>query len=205
MSASTRSGKSATSNLPGRYGQPWHQDAGGRWQPTAGCVLGMGKLGGQELNYSSDVDVLFVYSEEGSVFKEPPGGQQGAPASADQPSVLQPPGRGLHRRGEPHDAGRGAVSDRSAAAARGRCGPAEPFAGRLRELLRAVGPDLGADDADQSARRGGRRDAGGGVSGDDPALPVSAVRQRERAARGRGHEGPHRDTRCSRPTNWSAT
>jgi glutamate-ammonia-ligase adenylyltransferase len=56
-----------------RYGQPWHQDAAGRWQPTAGCVLGLGKLGGQELNYSSDVDVLFVYSEEGEVFKEPPG------------------------------------------------------------------------------------------------------------------------------------
>src|SRR5208282_4566371 len=59
--------------LAGRHGQPWHQDARGRWQPTAGCVLGMGKLGGQELNYSSDVDVLFVYSEEGSVFKELPG------------------------------------------------------------------------------------------------------------------------------------
>jgi glutamine synthetase adenylyltransferase len=33
----------------------------------------MGKLGGQELNYSSDVDVLFVYAEEGSVFKGPAG------------------------------------------------------------------------------------------------------------------------------------
>jgi glutamate-ammonia-ligase adenylyltransferase len=32
----------------------------------------MGKLGGMELNYCSDVDVLFVYSEEGQVFKEPP-------------------------------------------------------------------------------------------------------------------------------------
>ena len=69
--------------LAGRYGQPCHQDAGGRWQPTAGCVLGMGKLGGQELNYSSDVDVLFVYSEEGSVFKEPPAERQDAPAGAD--------------------------------------------------------------------------------------------------------------------------
>jgi glutamate-ammonia-ligase adenylyltransferase len=59
--------------LSARYGQPWHQDANGCWQPTAGCVLGMGKLGGQELNYSSDVDVLFVYSEEGSVFKDRPG------------------------------------------------------------------------------------------------------------------------------------
>ena len=59
--------------LVGRYGQPFHQDAGGRWHPTPGCVLGMGKLGGQELNYSSDVDVLFAYSDEGGVFKEPPG------------------------------------------------------------------------------------------------------------------------------------
>ena len=32
----------------------------------------MGKLGGQELNYSSDVDVLFVYSDEGRVFREAP-------------------------------------------------------------------------------------------------------------------------------------
>lgn len=52
-----------------RFGEPWHQDAGGNWQRTEFCVLGMGKLGGQELNYSSDVDVLFVYSEEGDVFK----------------------------------------------------------------------------------------------------------------------------------------
>lgn len=55
-----------------RFGQPYEQDAEGAWQPTQFCVLGMGKLGGQELNYSSDVDVLFVYSEEGSVFKEAP-------------------------------------------------------------------------------------------------------------------------------------
>ena len=55
-----------------RYGRPWHQDGAGTWQPTTACVLGMGKLGGQELNYSSDVDVLFVYSEEGQIFKDPP-------------------------------------------------------------------------------------------------------------------------------------
>jgi len=55
-----------------RFGQPYHQDADGRWHATAFCVLGMGKLGGQELNYSSDVDVIFVYSDEGQVFKEAP-------------------------------------------------------------------------------------------------------------------------------------
>ncbi len=29
------------------------------------CVLGMGKLGGEELNFSSDVDVLYVYDQDG--------------------------------------------------------------------------------------------------------------------------------------------
>src|SRR5258708_3265333 len=61
------------SQLAQRYGRPWHKDALGRWQPTVGCIIGLGKLGGQELNYSSDVDVVFVYSEEGDVFREQPG------------------------------------------------------------------------------------------------------------------------------------
>jgi len=56
----------------GRFGQPFHQDAEGNWQRTEFCVLGMGKLGGQELNYSSDVDVLFLHSDEGEVFKSTP-------------------------------------------------------------------------------------------------------------------------------------
>jgi glutamate-ammonia-ligase adenylyltransferase len=61
------------SQLTQRYGLPYHKDSEGRWQQTAGGVLGLGKLGGQELNYSSDVDVIFVYSEEGEVYKTPPG------------------------------------------------------------------------------------------------------------------------------------
>jgi len=55
-----------------RFGRPYHQDPNERWRETKFCVLGMGKLGGQELNYSSDVDVLFVYTDEGQVFKESP-------------------------------------------------------------------------------------------------------------------------------------
>jgi glutamate-ammonia-ligase adenylyltransferase len=61
-----------TQQLVARYGEPYHRDSGGRWHRTGSCVLGMGKLGGRELNYSSDVDVLFVYSEEGEVYAEPP-------------------------------------------------------------------------------------------------------------------------------------
>jgi len=55
-----------------RFGQPYHLDGQARWQPTEFCVFGLGKLGGQELNYSSDVDLMFVYTEEGHLFKEPP-------------------------------------------------------------------------------------------------------------------------------------
>ncbi len=55
-----------------RFGKPFEEDGAGGWRETAFCVLGLGKLGGQELNYSSDVDLLFVYSDEGNVFKEPP-------------------------------------------------------------------------------------------------------------------------------------
>ena len=58
--------------LTERFGHPYHQDSEGAWQPTQFCVLGLGKLGGQELNYSSDVDVIFIYADEGGVFKETP-------------------------------------------------------------------------------------------------------------------------------------
>jgi glutamate-ammonia-ligase adenylyltransferase len=58
--------------LQERFGLPCHLDPQGRWHATPGCVLGMGKLGGQELNYSSDVDLLFVFSDEGAVFREIP-------------------------------------------------------------------------------------------------------------------------------------
>lgn len=58
--------------LVARLGQPYHQDTEGRWQRTGLAVIGLGKLGGRELNYSSDVDVILVYGEEGATFKQPP-------------------------------------------------------------------------------------------------------------------------------------
>jgi glutamate-ammonia-ligase adenylyltransferase len=45
-----------------RYGRPC--DAAGN--PVGCAVLAFGKLGGEELNYSSDVDLMFVYEEEGA-------------------------------------------------------------------------------------------------------------------------------------------
>jgi glutamate-ammonia-ligase adenylyltransferase len=39
-------------------------------------VLGMGKLGGDELNVSSDIDLIFVYPEDGDTQPEQPGQRQ---------------------------------------------------------------------------------------------------------------------------------
>jgi glutamate-ammonia-ligase adenylyltransferase len=58
--------------LTERFGTPYHQNADNAWEATRFSVIGLGKLGGQELNYSSDVDVIFIYSDEGNVFKTPP-------------------------------------------------------------------------------------------------------------------------------------
>ena len=44
------------------HGPPAERSAGG---PSGFCVLGMGKLGGEELNFSSDADVLYVYDKDG--------------------------------------------------------------------------------------------------------------------------------------------
>jgi [glutamine synthetase] adenylyltransferase / [glutamine synthetase]-adenylyl-L-tyrosine phosphorylase len=46
--------------LRAQYGVPMHRNRQGRWVKTGFTVIGMGKLGGHELNYSSDVDVLYV-------------------------------------------------------------------------------------------------------------------------------------------------
>ena len=48
------------SDLRARHGIPMHQNRQGRWVMTGFTVIAMGKLGGHELNYSSDVDVLYV-------------------------------------------------------------------------------------------------------------------------------------------------
>ncbi len=52
-----------------RWGAP--RDASGA--PTGLAVVGMGKLGGEELNYSSDIDLMFVYGADG----ETSGGRDG--------------------------------------------------------------------------------------------------------------------------------
>jgi len=45
-----------------RYGTPIRSGA----RPARFTVLGLGKLGGVELNYSSDIDLIFLYDEDGA-------------------------------------------------------------------------------------------------------------------------------------------
>lgn len=47
-----------------RYGRPFYTDVGGAKKNCKFTVLGMGKLGGEELNYSSDIDIMFLYTSD---------------------------------------------------------------------------------------------------------------------------------------------
>ena len=56
---------SARQELENLYGAPQCTDARGRKSNAALTVVGLGKLGSRELNYASDIDLLFIYSDEG--------------------------------------------------------------------------------------------------------------------------------------------
>jgi len=49
-----------------RFGEPQYQDGRGRLVEAPFAVLSLGKLGGNELNYSSDVDLLYIYGDQDS-------------------------------------------------------------------------------------------------------------------------------------------
>ncbi len=52
----------ATRHIRKRYGEP----TTGAMQPARCVILAFGKLGGKELNYSSDIDLMFVFDEDGA-------------------------------------------------------------------------------------------------------------------------------------------
>ncbi len=53
--------RQALKTIGGRFGSP----RGERGQPARITALAFGKLGGDELNYSSDIDLMFVYDQDG--------------------------------------------------------------------------------------------------------------------------------------------
>jgi [glutamine synthetase] adenylyltransferase / [glutamine synthetase]-adenylyl-L-tyrosine phosphorylase len=53
----------AQAQLQRRYGVPQRLNESGMRHDTPFAVIALGKLGGNELNYSSDIDVIFVYGD----------------------------------------------------------------------------------------------------------------------------------------------
>ncbi len=55
----------AEASVRSRYGRPMIEGHEGGPRPAAFAVIAMGKLGGRELNFSSDVDLMYVYTADG--------------------------------------------------------------------------------------------------------------------------------------------
>ena len=55
--------READRELQRRHGPPQHVDADGHLTPTPFAILSLGKLGGNELNYSSDVDLIYIFGD----------------------------------------------------------------------------------------------------------------------------------------------
>lgn len=56
----------ARQELDNRYGIPLEVDKKDRAKGAEFCIVALGKLGSGELNYSSDIDLLFLYSKDGT-------------------------------------------------------------------------------------------------------------------------------------------
>ena len=65
--------------LAAAYGRPQTTGADGRRRACNMAILGLGKLGGGELNYSSDIDLMFLYAADG----ETSGGTAGTIANRE--------------------------------------------------------------------------------------------------------------------------
>lgn len=71
-------------DLKTQHGVPMHKDRKGRWVETGFTVIGMGKLGGHELNYSSDVDLLYVCESHEGITRSVGRGRAASPV---QPGI----------------------------------------------------------------------------------------------------------------------
>ncbi|MFA5028525.1 MAG: bifunctional [glutamate--ammonia ligase]-adenylyl-L-tyrosine phosphorylase/[glutamate--ammonia-ligase] adenylyltransferase, partial [Candidatus Methylomirabilota bacterium] len=66
--------------LSARHGAPQTEEADGRIRECGFVVMGLGKLGGGELNFSSDIDPIFIYEKDGET--------AGIPAEEGRTGVL---------------------------------------------------------------------------------------------------------------------
>lgn len=64
--------KRIRAELVARHGRPRYRDENAEWRECGMSVIALGKLGGRELNYSSDIDLMFVYLANGETDGEHP-------------------------------------------------------------------------------------------------------------------------------------
>jgi [glutamine synthetase] adenylyltransferase / [glutamine synthetase]-adenylyl-L-tyrosine phosphorylase len=64
--------KRIRAELAARHGTPRYVDDSGEVRECGMSVIALGKLGGRELNYSSDIDLMFVYAANGETDGEHP-------------------------------------------------------------------------------------------------------------------------------------
>ena len=57
--------RQARQQLDNRYGIPLEIDEKNRARQAEFCIVALGKLGSKELNYASDIDLVFLYSSDG--------------------------------------------------------------------------------------------------------------------------------------------
>ena len=62
LEAAYRAGRHILDN---KYGLPQYKASSGKTSRCPFTVIAMGKLGGRELNFSSDIDILFLYGKDG--------------------------------------------------------------------------------------------------------------------------------------------
>ena len=138
--------READSKLQRRHGTPQHLDALGRLVDTPFAILALGKLGGNELNYSSDVDLMYIYGDGEEPPRTPVSNREYFIRLAQHTTEIlsritrEGPVFRIDLRLRPQG-GEGELAIRSVAGL---------------DLLRRDGARLGAPGADQSPARGGR-------------------------------------------------
>jgi glutamate-ammonia-ligase adenylyltransferase len=112
-------------------------------------ILGLGKLGARELNYSSDIDLIVLFDLDRVRYR-----------GARRARILREAARGLVRLLQDATQDGYVLRVRPAPAARSLFHPARHVDHRGRDLLRGHGPELGTRRDDQGARHRRRRDGG---------------------------------------------
>ncbi len=168
-----------------RFGRPTMP--GGK--PARCVVLAFGKHGGEELNYSSDIDLMFVFDEEGSTADA---GRLTATLSigndeffARSASEVIRLAVGPHRRGQAYRVDLRLRPE-------GQRGPLARSLASTLVLLRHPGPHLGTPGPDQGPPRGRRPRAGPTLPPGHRAVRLSQISHLRRDQRDQGGQAAHR-------------